>query len=199
MVSVPGAYERGGDLAEDTVCFWGSGRLLHVRGEEPPSRLPLNRPIERVCDEPVVWAGVTFSHYGHFAVESVGRLWPVLPGAEPEGLPVVTPGTPWGKVIHEWLDRFGAQLISLPDDGATRFSRMYVPEPAWRVDAWVAPEIRDIHLHLRHNLEITPSRRNGVLWLSRSHLRRERRAHDESLLEWILADHISVFHPETKS
>jgi Glycosyltransferase 61 len=196
---VPGAYEQSGELAEDTVCFWGSGRLLHVRGKEPPPRQPSGRPAERVCDEPVVWAGVTFSHYGHFAVESVGRLWPVLPGAELEGLPIVTPGLPWGKAIYEWLKAFGVRRVELPEEGAIRFKRMYVPEPAWRVDAWVAPEIRDIHLHVRRNLEITPSPRCGVLWLSRSRLKRTRRAYDECLFEWILAEHVTVFHPETKS
>jgi hypothetical protein len=199
MASVPGAYEQSGELAEDTVCFWGSGPLLHVRGKSPPPRRPLDRMADRVCDEPVVWAGVTFSHYGHFAVESVGRLWPVLPGAELEGLPVVTPGLPWGRVIHEWLDAFGARRIELPEDGATRFRRMYVPEPAWRVDAWVAPEIREIHLQVRRNLEITPPPPRSVLWLSRSRLKRERRAYDECLFEWILAEHVTVFHPETKS
>lgn len=199
VASVPGAYEQSGALAEDTVCFWGSGRLLHVRGKEPPSRHPLDRPAECVFDEPVVWAGVTFSHYGHFAIESVGRLWPVLPGAELEGLPVVTPELPWGGAIHEWLEAFGARRIELPEDGATRFRRMYVPEPAWRIDAWVAPEIRDIHLQVRQNLEVTPSARHRVLWLSRSRLRRERRAYDECLFEWILAEHVAVFHPETKS
>jgi hypothetical protein len=196
---VPGAYEQSGDLAEDTVCFWGSGQLLHVRGKEPPPRQPPGRPAERVCNEPVVWAGVTFSHYGHFAVESVGRLWPVLPGAELEGVPVVTPRLPWGRAIHEWLDAIGVRWIEPPKDGAIRFKRMYVPEPAWRVDAWVAPEIRDIHLQVRRNLQITPSPRHSVLWLSRSRLKRERRAYDECLFEWILAGHVAVFHPETKS
>lgn len=199
VASVPGAYEQSGELAEDTLCFWGSGSLLHVRGESPPPEQPLDRAADQVRDEPVVWAGVMFSHYGHFAVESVGRLWPLLPGAELEGLPVVTPGLPWGEAIHEWLGAFGVRRIELPKDGATRFKRMYVPEPAWRVDAWVAPEIREIHLQARRNLEIEPVSRCGVLWLSRSRLKRERRAYDECLIEWILAEHVNVFHPETKS
>jgi len=199
VASLPGAYERSGELAEDTLCFWGSGPQRHIRGQYPPPEQPPGRGVDGVCDEPVVWAGVTFSHYGHFAVESVGRLWPVLPGAELEGLPVVTPGLPWGKVIHEWLSAFGARRIELPEDGAIRFRRMYVPEPAWRVDAWVAPEIREIHLHARRHLAITPVPRCRVLWLSRSRLGRERCAYDECLVEWILARHVTVFHPETKS
>jgi hypothetical protein len=152
-----------------------------------------------VYEEPVVWAGVTFSHYGHFAVESVGRLWPVLPGAELEGLPVVTPGLPWGKTIHEWINAFGARRIEPPEDSVIRFKHMYVPEPAWQVDAWVAPEIRDIHLQVRHNLRIKRTPQHGVLWLSRSRMNRERRAYDECLLEWVLADHVKMFHPETAS
>lgn len=199
VASVPGAYEPNGALAEDTVCFWGSGRFLHVRGKNPPPQQPCGRVMDRLYDEPVVWAGVTFSHYGHFAVESVGRLWPVLSGRRLEGLPMVVPGPVWGKVIHEWLSAFGAARIEPPEGSAIRFKRMYVPEPAWRVDAWVSPEIRDIHLQVRRNLKIEPGPRRHVLWLSRSRLKRERRTYDECLLEWILAEHVSVFHPERHS
>lgn len=197
--SVPGAYDSTGTLAEDTVCFWGSGRLLQPRGQLPSRWRPLDRIVSHTCDEPVVWAGVAFSHYGHFAIESVGRLWPVLLGAELEGLPVVTPNLPWGKVFREWFSAFGAPRIEPRKGTAIRFKRMHVPEPAWRVDSWVAPEIRDIHLQVRRNLEIEPLPRRRVLWLSRSHLRRDRRAYDECLLEWILGDHVSVFHPERHS
>lgn len=199
VASVPGAYEPSGALAEDTVCFWGSGRLLHVRGKKPPARQPFERAANRECDEPVVWAGVAFSHYGHFVVESVGRLWPLLPGAGLAGLPIVIPNLPWGRAIGEWFAAFGARLIKPPRGGAIRFKHMHVPEPAWRVDAWVAPEIREIHLHVRRNLEVEPKSRRRVLWLSRSQMKRERRAYDEALLEWILADHVSVFHPEKHS
>jgi glycosyl transferase family 61 len=199
VASLPGAYERNGQLAEDTLCFWGSGPQRHIRGQSPPPEQPLDRRADRVCDEPVLWAGFTFSHYGHFALESVGRLWPLLPGAGLEGLPVVRTGFSWSPATHEWFDAFGAPQIELPKDGAIRFRRMYVPEPAWRVDAWVAPEIRDIHLQVRRNLEIRPAPRCGVLWLSRSRMARRRRAYDECLIEWILAKHVTVFHPETKS
>lgn len=199
VASVPGAYDPSGALAEDTVCYWGSGRLLQTRGRTPPSRQPPDLVADQIYDEPVVWSGVAFSHYGHFAIESVGRLWPVVRGAELEGLPIVIPALPWGKVFDEWLTAFGATVIQPPKGSATRFKRMYVPEPAWRVDAWVAPEIRDIHLDVRRNLEVKPLPPRGVLWLSRSRLKRERRAYDECLLEWILADHVSVFHPEQHS
>lgn len=203
LASVPGAYARNGALAEDTLCFWGSGRRLNTRGQRPPPEQPRDRRVEWMCDEQVVWAGVTFSHYGHFAIESVGRLWPVLQGAELEGLPVVTPQLPWRgahAVVHEWLDAFGARRIVLSKDvPAIRFRRMYVPEPAWRVDAWVAPEIREIHLQVRRNVEIPEFPSLGVLWLSRSGLGRRRCAYDECLIEWILDGHVTIFHPEAKS
>lgn len=199
LASVLGAYQPNGELAEDTVCYWGSGQLLQIRGRVPPPRQPYIGAVDQVHDEPVVWAGVAFSHYGHFAVESVGRLWPVLQGGKLDGMSVVIPELPWGKVFPEWFSALGVPRIEPPKNGAIRFRRMYVPEPAWRVDAWAAPEIRDIHLQVRRNLEIKSVAAHRVLWLSRSQLKRERRAYDECLLEWILRDHVHVFHPEDHS
>jgi len=139
------------------------------------------------------------SPYGHFVIESVSRLWPLLPGAALEGLPVVFVTPVDKQPIREWLDAFGARRVQLPEQGATRFARMHVSEPAWQIDAWAAPEIREIHLQARRNLELPNLAGGGVLWLSRSRLQRRRRAYDECLLEWILEPHVTIFHPQEKT
>jgi hypothetical protein len=76
---------------------------------------------------------------------------------------------------------------------------MYVSEPAWQLEAWAAPEIREIHLHARRGMKIPTIRGGDVLWLSRSKLARGRVAYDECLLEWVLGDHVTIVHPETMS
>ena len=75
---------------------------------------------------------------------------------------------------------------------------MLVPEPAWRINAWIAPEIRDIHLHAREGLDVTPTAGNGVTWLSRSkRLGRYRVPYDERLLEWLIEPYVTILRPET--
>jgi hypothetical protein len=86
----------------------------------------------------VVWGGDIAKSRGPFLTASVARLWPLLPGAELEGLPAVLTTPSALPFVREWLRAFGARIFELPAQGAVRFTRMRVPEPAWRFDAWIA-------------------------------------------------------------
>lgn len=192
--SLPGAYDPAGYVVEDTLRLWGSEPTRRDR-DRLPDRL-VDWEVVETHEEPVVWAGGMAAHYGHFLIECAGRVWPLLPGAELEGLPAVFT-TPLGdEKAREWLDALGAPRVELPAQGAVRFTQMYVPEPAWRIDAWAAPEMRQIHLHVGRNLEIPATPRHGVLWVSRSRLAPTRVAYDERLLEWVLEPHVTRIHPE---
>jgi capsular polysaccharide biosynthesis protein len=187
-----GAFEPDGACAVDTVRARGEQALKDF----VPGRLT-DTDVIRTDEEEVVWGGVIMPHYGHFLVESVARLWPLLPGAELEGLPVVFTRPRELSYVDEWLAAFGARTVELPQQGTVRFTRMFVPEPAWRLGGWIAPEARDIHLHARQGLAGPPAPRSDVLWLSRSELPQKRLAYDEGLLEWLLADHVKFVNPET--
>lgn len=178
-------------------------RLWGVDEEQPddiPERMP-DEEIVSTCDERVVWGGYLGHHYGHFLTECVSRLWPLLPGGRLCDLPVVfIASRPLPPFAREWLGAFGARAIEVPDAGAVRFTRMAVPEPAWRLGAWIAPEMRRIHLHVRDSLDLPAARDLGpVLWISRSGIEQDRLAYDECLLEWILGDSVAVVRPETLS
>jgi len=195
--SLAAAYRPDGLVADETLRLRGVGD-----GERGRSLVPERLPeveIVVVHDEPVVWAGSMIAHYGHFLLDSVSRLWPLLPGGELAGVPAVFTTPIDAAVALEWLDAFGARRVDLPDEGAVRFPHMHVPEPAWRIDAWVAPEIRDIHLQVRRNLPVKAHPQRAVVWLSRSRLPKRRRIYDECLLEWVLSEHLTVFHPEAVS
>jgi hypothetical protein len=191
--SIPGAFNPNGSLSSDTRRLWGKGdRLPDVIPDELPCQ-----DVVHVCDQEVLWGGCVMSHYGHFLTESVSRLWPLLPGGQLEGLPVVCTMPAKFPFVREWSEAFGVRTVGLPEQGVVRFNRMFVPEPAWRLNAWITPEIRDIHLHARRGLDVPASSRMGVLWLSRSGLNREQLAYDETLLEWILGNHVTIIEPET--
>lgn len=193
---VPGAYERDGTVAEDTLRAILESAF---RPDQVPSALAPDAVVE-TREEEVVWGGQATGPYGHFLTESVSRLWPLVAGGDLEGLPVVFAKPPTAQFARDWLDAFGAPVVELPQQGAVRFTRMFVPEPAWRLGAWIAPEIRDIHLQARSGLAIPEpahDKPSEVLWLSRSGLEPGRVAYDEALLEWLLGDRVRVIRPET--
>lgn len=201
--SIPAPFELDGQPLQDTL------RLIGTEGhsQRPVPSISLDRKRLTTHDEEVVWGGSISTHYGHFLVESMARLWPLLPGGKLEGAPAIFAGDLFGgrrvdprdqPFMREWLDAFGIHTVELADE-PTRFRRMYIPEPALRPGAWISPELRDIHMHARRGLGKLPTGTVGeVLWLSRSALDRNRRvAQDECLLEWLLRDYVRIVHPQT--
>jgi Glycosyltransferase 61 len=188
-----GAYNPDGAPAWDTRRRLGKGAYK----VDPGQMDPVAQDIGGVVNEEVIWAGSMTSQFGHFLVESVSRLWPCLPEADLAGVPVVFAPCTRAQFAVDWLNAYGAELIDLPEHGAVRFTKMIVPETAWRIGAWLAPEMRNIHLHARRGLELPSVSHPDVLWLSRSKLRRNRIAYDEALLEWLLADQVTILSPET--
>ena len=201
--SVRGAFGPDGQLVPSTL----RPRLLADTSlpKDAQEYLPesifegdLDSDLASLCDEEVVWAGFLEGHYGHFLTGCISRLWPLLPGARLEGLPVVFTSPGEWPFAREWLDAFGVRMVTLPERGLARFKRMYIPEPVFRPRVWLGREIRDIHLHARRGMGVSTDRRSDVLWLSRSNLGFNRRAaYDECLLEWLLREHVEVVNPET--
>lgn len=178
----------------ETLRWWGPGAGSPI--EDLAEKMP---EIEVVAEheEVVVWGGCVIGHFGHFLIETASRFWPLLPGGECEGADVVltTPSGP--RFTREWLDGFGAPIFELPAEGAVRFLNVRVPEQAWRIDAYVTPEVREIHLKARDGLELPDTPASDVLWLSRTGIELDRRVRDEALLEWLLGERVSVIRPET--
>jgi capsular polysaccharide biosynthesis protein len=190
--NIRGAYEADGRLARDTIRLWGEGQ---EPPDAAPDRLP-NRDVVQVYDDEVIWGGSIVGHYGHFLTESVSRLWPLLSGSELEDLPVVFVTPSEMPFIKEWLAAFKVRVVTLPNQGVVRFKRVFVPDPAWRLNMWIAPEVRDIHLRARRGLRVEPASRSEVTWLSRFELEKKRMPYDEGLLEWLLGRHVTVLSPQ---
>ena len=191
--SRPAAYELDGTPARDTVLA-----MFESASTGQPPGILTETEATQAHEGDVVWGGRIIEQYGHFLTDSVARLWPLLRGAELEGLPVVfVAGKDGQGFVAEWLDAFGARIVELPARGVVRFERAHVPQPAMRHGAWTAPEIRDIHLQARRGLDISPTPGGHVVWLSRSGLARNRAPYDETLLEWLLGDKLRVVRPET--
>jgi hypothetical protein len=190
------AFEPDRSVAVDTLRLLGT--RSGVEWSDPQlGELPKRSP--RRVEQPVVWGGPIVSHFGHFLIESVARLWPLLPGGELHGLPVVFT-TPSGvRFAAEWLTAFGAEVFELPEE-PVRFSQMYVPEPCAITDLYWTRTLREIHLHARRGLDVAPLAPQGIVWLSRSQIDiPDRRVLDERLLERLLPAELTIVHPEQLS
>lgn len=191
-----GAYRLDGSLVRDTLRVWGNGQYPDIQGKLAPEHLPPGSNVVKTVDQPVLWGGGISDHYGHFLTEFVARLWPLLPDGPVNGLPVVYCGLRKWQFVRDWLNAFGVQTVKLPDDGVVRFRKVYVPEPAWQLDRWVAPEMRAIHLQARHGMQIPNRESRSFLWLSRSLLGRSRVPYDEALFEWLMSKVMTIVNPE---
>lgn len=198
--TTPGTYLPSGDLCHGAHCM---GEKMVRR--QTQCNGPLREDIVDVSHETAIWGGCVFNELGAFITRSVSRLWPTVPGGALDGLPVVfnRPNyPPFGMVpqapalVNEWMAALPIPEVGLPNQGAVLFKRLLVPEPAWRIGAWIAPELRDIHLYVRERMEVPYTASHDVLWLSRSRLDHAQRAYDESLLEWLLGDRITRIHPQ---
>lgn len=195
------AFEPDGRQARGTLVLKDETGIQRHR---VPQRMPEAELVDS-REEEVAWGGMLNHHFGHFLTESVSRLWPLVPGGELDGMPVVfvaphQPSDPMDSpALCDWLGAFGARIVELPEQGAVRFERMRVPEPAWRFNTWIAPEVRDIHLHARSGLGVPPAPRHEVVWLSRQGLAEMRMPYDEALLEWILHDRVTIVEPESRT
>lgn len=197
--SIPAAYNGQRKAIRESMRLQGDG------SRPPdisliPSEAPKDATITSYDQTEVVWGGPIIDHYGHFLCESVSRLWPLLDNQGHASCPVVLPTRRTRpRFVSEWLSAFGLSEVQLPTDRLVRFQNVAIPEPAWKLNAWLAPEMRDIHLQARRGLEVSPGSKQQVVWLSRSKLDHARRPYDEALLEWLLADYVTPICPESET
>jgi len=124
--------------------------------------------IEDASEAEVIYAGVFFTHYGHFLLESLSRLW--YAKEHPE-LPIVWIGVDsWQSPpqLREWqrdiLDVLGVhnpiRVLIRPE----RFATVHVPDAGYKYGDWFHPE----HAKFLAASEPAAQVPGRKVWLSRS-------------------------------
>jgi hypothetical protein len=116
------------------------GRIIEAGGE--PGSVVSPRPREAAPEAEYLYIGPLITHYGHFLVGTLARLWPLLTwqGKPPTLLCHATgPRSDWAglDVLMAVLDRFGltvADIIAF--DRPLRIGRVAVPEPSLKEQAF---------------------------------------------------------------
>lgn len=181
------------------VPLGGAG--VRRRGKEyvlPPSSDPVT-PSRHL--PAAVFGGFLYDHYGHFLLESLGRLW--FEGAG-RGHPIVwiaaTGGT-WRPWMDELADMVGIgpdRVVLDTEDGALAVDSLLVGDQGFEVNRYMHPWFVD-RLAVVPAVRPTPGEGTHV-WLSRSALGEIGGVDEEGAIEQRLAGAgWTIVHPEQMS
>lgn len=152
---------------------WRSGQISYA-----PDITGLDLRDVPVVEEPCIYGGYFFHQFGHFLLESLARTWAV---EEIGNLPFVwATGGPPDRWQAEILSLLGLSEPQLFPRGPTRFRRLVVPEPGFRIQGQFHPR----HARFLGRFAVPDGWRTaGRVWLSRAGAPRDRRSRGEAALE----------------
>ncbi|WP_135502234.1 glycosyltransferase family 61 protein [Roseovarius aestuariivivens] len=192
-----GVFRADGSFVEASRTLLSRGRLTDVPPRPDPAgarRLPGR----------FLFAGPARAHFGHFLLESLGRLWPLTEDAvPPDGLLFLPPRADisLGPLQSQHAGLFDALCPGLPQIATTEpvvVEELIVPGQAFGHGPWITgtPAFRAL---MRSRLESAfPADGPERLYISRSRLRgAEKLVDGEARIEKLMRRAgYTVFHPE---
>lgn len=195
------AFEQPGGIlrANGSYCaqgaLWRKNRPLTSRPaapEQPPETL----------DGEWLWGGVLWRHFGHFLVESTGRLWALM--ALPDGVRGVLfiPKSPaLGATLEgyqkDFFDMAGAPSVRLLDRPA-RPEKLYVPGQGFGLGQIASGTVHAQRWFRDHFARDIPAEGPDKLYISRSGLSagRAKLLCEDRLDRYLESQGYTVFHPQ---
>ncbi len=137
-----------------------------------------------------IFGGYRFEQFGHFLLESCGRLWFARQNPKTPIIWSLSAGRAT-RFQTEVLDLLGIENPHVFVDRPVSVETLIVPEPAYTIQVWCHPDFVDFMGRYRPS-----GRRAGKVWLSRSKLLAGR-AEGETEIEAALADRDwTIYHPQ---
>lgn len=179
-------YDHRGKLVPTTLRF-NAGDIVPA----DPERLPANLSFKGVSEQ-TLYGGSLFPILGHFLVETLGRLWPLLQYK-----------TPIQLYFHHWpgLDveafksntmyqhifaALGSDIKSLRlIDEEIKFSNMMLPDAMSIYHSYMHPGMNMIYDKIIAFSASNTVEKSSKIFLSRSRWQENRRIHNEAMLDEI--------------
>ncbi|CAN5288352.1 hypothetical protein BH10PSE4_BH10PSE4_08730 [soil metagenome] len=201
-----GIYDAANDRVEAATYRRGPG--INYVGQGPRLTFPAAEIAAAPCAH-AIYGGVAHTHFGHFLVSTLARLWVA-------GTDRAPPGTKY--LFH--MDRGPAEWFALPfvadclralgifeEDilplaRPTRFDALTVPEPSFEETRAFSPAFRETALAIGRTLRaervVEPGR---PVYLSKERLAGgvKKFANESELVERLRAGGVIIVHPETLS
>ncbi|SFL29560.1 glycosyltransferase family 61 protein [Methylorubrum salsuginis] len=186
---------------------WGlfarDGSLLGG-GRPPAPGLRLAEP-EPVAAGPLLYVGLLALHYGHFLINTLPHLWPLVgwTGARPKLLCHAWPGS-WDRApfLNDILGRLGYGLDDLVTfERPVRLADVLVPEPALREQAGVHAVYGDLCRGIGEGFwrpdEVDTVARPAYLAKTRLTAGITRLVNEEEIADELERCGVDIVHPET--
>ncbi len=169
---------------EKIGAFWGS----LIEGYKPQPKIEYD-------EREVIYGGLIFEHFGHFLIESTGRLWYYLQNGKNHPVAFVAPGKV-KKFVYEFLELIGLKkeniiIIKKP----VRFKKIIVPQSSFAIRNYFTKEFI-----LPYQNNKAPANSIKRIYLTRTKFKNGPKTFGEEILEKAFADNgYKIIAPELLS
>ncbi|KQC06103.1 MAG: hypothetical protein APR62_08380 [Smithella sp. SDB] len=207
----PGSYFFGGLANNQTQTLLDEAN--HYNGAAYAQSLPITYikkwPLQNCLEinEPVLYGGLMFNHFGHFVVESLCRLYayPIVKEFDP----FVLFYTPWNQPRYLEKDNFVHQIISgfeipikrlILVEQTTKIREVIIPEQKYGFGFAQQPD--ELFVNFTRSFRFERKFPNGMkgtekIYISRSRLQNRGRLIGEKIFEkYLIEEGYSIFSPE---
>lgn len=195
FISSSGVLTADGDPCP-SGALWRKLRPLTLSPEMPDG------PIEKLPGT-WIWGGVLAGHFGHFLMESTGRLWGLDAHPEADGI-IFVPKGPKLKSLYAWQEEFlalaGVAKRTVLAGEPLQVERLLVPGQGFGLGQIVRGTQATRDFFSGFAAEVSPQG-GGKLYISRSNLKPQKGLliGEHELEERLAADGYEIFHPQKHS
>lgn len=148
-------------------------------------------------DETVIYAGIAFSHFGHFLVESLNRLWWLVQNKQFNFKVVFLKNRPFDSPFLELLEIMGIRKENILFlDKPTQFKQVIVPEQSSWFASFYHKEFKLPYDKILENIK--PSQYKKI-YLSRTRLKKKDFINEEYFESFYKDKGYEIIYPETLS
>lgn len=194
-----GVFAADGTLVERATC-WRDSKLRTTSRPAMPDKSEIAETLQGTW----LFGGMLYAHFGHFLVESLGRLWGLgAPDVTVDGvLFYPKKQVTWDRKLLEpvmpWLKIAGVDVPVRLAKAPMTVERLVVPDQGWGMSDMIAgePEFRSyIAANFGRNVSASGARK---IYISRSQLfsKRGRILAEEKLEQLLQMQGYTIFHPQ---
>ncbi len=186
-------YDATGNLCDASITHRFGGHM-HI------SKF---KTTHNFIDETVVFAGggYIFSHFGHFLLEGLGRLYPAL-GAKYKNVKFVFVVGRKTKSLPAFVMKFLYGLGIGPDriiliNNTTRFRGVYVPPQGAVITQYISPIMNKVFDKIARNMGNEKIKTYDKIYLSRGKMNDGRTFGEKSIEKIFAKNGYKIIYPET--
>lgn len=206
---IPAIFDATGRMVPESLDTNSGDRTPTWQSTEWPEH---QGPVtEAAPDGPTLYIGAIHQHYGHFVINTLARLWPLLDLAEGGVRPTLLCHGPGHEVdwrgtpfIPEILGQLGLSVTDLASfDRPMRIRSLLVPQAALQQDDYAFPVLADLcrtigrAYYAPEEVDADPQ----PVYLSKARLTHgvRRFANEEAVTDVLAANGVRIVYPELLS